>query len=595
MVKIKFSNKDIADILYEIAEFLEMEVVPFKPRAYEKAAAAISELSESVFEIYQKGGEKNGLRALEEIPGVGVSIAEKIEEFIKTGKIKYHEGLKKKTPVDVRELTRVEGVGAKNVKKLYEKLRIKNIDDLEKAAKAGKIGKLEGFGRKSEENILKGIEFLRQSGNRFILGFAISDLKKIEIRLKSLKEVKKINIAGSARRRRETIGDVDILAASDKPKEVMDFFINMPEVARVYAHGRTKSLVRLRNGMDADLRVVPEESYGAALQYFTGSKDHNIVLRKIAIEKGWKLNEYGLFKVESGKLKVKSENKKRIAGEDEKEIYNKLGLEWIEPEMRENQGEIELAQKNELPKLIRYGDLKGDLQIQTNWSDGANTIEEYAEAALEKGLEYILITDHTKRLSVANGLDEKRLMKQMAEIDGINLKLKAKNLKLRILKGSEVDILKDGSLDIDDKVLEKLDIVGASIHSYFNLPKEEQTKRMIKAMENKNVDIIFHPTGRVINRRPAYEIDIDEIIKAAKRTGTVLEIDAFPDRSDLKDEHIRKCAKAGVKMSIDSDAHAIFHMDYLEWGIAQARRGWATKGDIVNAWSLEKMIKFLKK
>ncbi len=593
----KITNSEIAKILYEIAGYLEMQNVAFKPRAYEKAAAAIEELDNDVSEVYKEGG----LKALEEIPGVGVSIAEKVEELIKTGRLKYYNELKKKTPVDLENLLRIEGLGPKSVKKLYKKLKIKTVEDLEKAAKTGKIGKLEGFGKKSEENILKGIKFIKTSGNRFILGFVIPDLEKIVGRLKKLKEVERIDIVGSARREKETIGDCDILVIAKNSREsssakatedeikISDFFVNMPEVVKVFAHGETKSAIRLKNGMDVDLRVVPRESYGAALQYFTGSKDHNIAIREIAIKKGYKLNEYGLFRVIRDKR-----HETRIVGEDEKEIYEKLGMDWMPTEIRENQGEIELAQEHKLPKLINYGDLKGDLQIQTNWTDGANTIEEYAEEAIKMGLEYILITDHTKRLAMTGGLDEKKLLKQMSEIDKVNKRLTTNNKRLKILKGSEVDILKDGTMDIADEVLEKLDIVGGAIHSHFNLPRHEQTKRLIRAMENKNVDIIFHPTGRIINRRPAYDIDIDEIIKTAKRTGTILEIDAFPDRLDLKDNYIRKCVEAGVKLAIDSDAHAIAHMGYLEWGIAQARRGWATREDIINAWSLDKMLEMLK-
>ena len=579
----KISNQDIARVLYEISGYLEMEDAPFKPRAYEKAASAIEALDKDTSQIYKEGG----LKALEEIPGVGVSIAEKIEEIIKTGKSKYHSQLKKEIPVNLLELLAVEGLGPKNIKKLYETLKIKNLADLEKAAKAGKIRGLEHFGEKSEENILKGIEFLKISGNRYILGFIMPELREIADQLGKIKGVEKVDIVGSVRRRKETIGDADILAISENPKNIMDFFVSMPEVIRVYAHGETKSAIKLKNGMDVDLRVVPKESYGVALQYFTGSKDHNIIVREIAIKKGYKLNEYGLFKI-SGKKEIK------IAGETEEKIYEKLGLDYIEPEMRENQGEIELAQNHKLLKLIDYGDLKGDLQIQTNWTDGENTVEECAEAAIKNGLEYIAITDHTKRLAMTGGLDEKKLIEQMRVIDKLNQQLTTNNQQLKILKGSEVDILKDGTLDIIDEVLEKLDVVGAAIHSYFNLSREEQTKRMIKAMENKNVDIIFHPTGRIINRRPAYEIDMDEIIKAAKRTGTILEIDAFPNRLDLKEEYIRKCVKAGVKMAIDSDAHALAHMGYLEWGIAQARRGWAEKNDIINCWPLEKMLKMLK-
>ncbi len=588
-MSIKLSNQEIADVLRGISEYLEMDSVPFKPRAYEKAAVAAEELNKDIEDIYKKGG----LKAIEEIPGVGVSIAEKIEELIKTGKLEYFEELKKKIPVDLKTLSSIEGLGPKHIKTLYQKLNVKNIEDLENAAKAGKISSLKGFGKKSEENILKGIEFKKQSGNRFILGFVMPELENIVSRLKKLKGAERVDIVGSARRRKETIGDADILVISENPKPVMDYFVGMPEVSHVFAHGETKSAIRLKNGLEVDLRVVPKESYGAAMQYFIGSKDHNVVLRQIAIKKGYKLNEYGLFKEETGRGKVKSKEIK-IAGENEEEIYGKLGMDWIPYEMRENTGEIESAQKHNLPELVDHDDLAGDLHTHSNWTDGENSIEEMALAAMKLGRKYIAITDHTKHLAMTGGLDEKKLIKHMAAIDEVNRKFKGKGLKLKVLKGSEVDILKDGTLDISDEVLEKLDVVCASVHSYFNLPKEEQTKRIIKAMENKNVDIISHPTCRIINRRPACDIDMDEIIKTAKKTGTILEINSFPDRADIKDDYIRKCVEAGVKMSIDSDAHSPAHLEYLKWGIAQARRGWATKNDIINAWPLEKMFKMLK-
>lgn len=574
-----FGNREIAGILKEIAAFLEAEGVPFKPRAYEKAAETIGEMEEEITDLYKIGG----LAALDKIPGVGKGIAERIEELLTSGHIKDYERLKKKYPVNVGELTAIEGMGPKNAIKLYKKLGIKNIIQLEKAAKTGKIRALEGFGEKSEENILKGIEFVKRSEGRFVLGFVMPEIREIEERLKALKNVQKVVVAGSVRRRKETIGDVDILIISDKPGPVMDYFVSMPGVVRVYAHGETKSAIKLKSGLDVDLRVVPEESYGAALNYFTGSKDHNVALREIAAKKGLKLNEYGLFR-----------EKKRIAGRSEEELYKALGLDYIEPEMRENTGEIELAREHKLPKPIGYGDLKGDLQVQTNWTDGANSIEEMAYAAIKKGLEYIAITDHTKRLAMTGGLDEKRIISQWKEIDKVNSKLEARNLKFRILKGTECDILRDGSLDLPDEILSKLDIVGASVHSYFNLSRHDQTERIKRAMKNPNVHIIFHPTGRVIMKRNPYEIDLDEIIKTAKSTGTVLEIDAYPDRLDLKDEHVRKCVEAGVKMAIDSDAHSRTHFLYLEYGIAQARRGWAERKDIINAWPLEKMRNFLK-
>ncbi len=580
----RITNAEIASILSEIAEYLEMDDVPFKPRAYQKVADAVGSLDEEIVEIYKKGG----LKAIGEIPGVGVSIAEKIEEYIKTGKVQYHEDLKKKIPVDLRTLTSVEGLGPKKIKKLYKELNIRNLDDLEKAAHSGALAKVEGFGVKSTENILKGIEFLKTSGGRLVLGNVFPAIAHIKEELEKVKGVERVDIVGSARRKKETVGDFDILVIAKNSQPVMEFFVKMDEVVRVHAQGDTKASVRIKSGVDVDLRVVPKESYGAALLYFTGSKAHNVSMRQMSIKKGLKLNEYGLFRMKGDK------EEKMIAGETEESIYNALGIAYIEPEMREDTGELELAQNRRLPNLVEYGAIKGDLQIQTNWSDGSNTIEEYVDAAMKLGLEYIVITDHTKRLTVANGLDETRLVEQMKAIDAVNAKIKKAGAKFKVLKGSEVDIMKDGTLDISDDVLKQLDVVGASVHSYFNLPRAAQTKRIITAMENPNVDIIFHPTGRVINRRPAYDVNMDEIIAAAKRTGTVLEINAFPDRLDLKEEYVRKCVKEGVKLSIDTDAHAIPHLLFLEWGVGQARRGWAEKSDIVNAWPVEKMLKMLK-
>ena len=590
------TNSEIAKILYEISEYLEMEDVAFKPRAFEKAGIVIESLEEDISEIYKK----EGLKGLEKIPSIGKGIGEIIKDLIKTNKSKYYERLKKKTPVKLGELTAVEEVGPKTIKKLYKNLGIKTLKDLEKAAKAGKIHDLEDFGEKTESNILQGIEFLKKSGGRFILGFIMPDIRKIEQRIREFPGVKKAVAAGSIRRMKETIGDGDLLVTVSNPKaakKVSEFFINMPEVIHVYTHGPTKSSIRLRNNMDFDLRVVPEESFGAALQYFTGSKAHNIALRKIAMKKGLKLNEYGLF--ENKKLKIK-DKKHKLNIKNEEDIYRALGLQRIPPEMREDTGEIEAALRGAqgkpagLPKLIGYNDLKGDLQMHTTWSDGANSIEEMVKEAMKLGLEYIAITDHTKSLPITGGLDEKSLLKHGKEIDKINKKFKMKGLKFRILKGAEVEILKDGRLDIKDEVLKKLDVVGIAVHSNFKMPKKQMTERIIRAMKNPNADILFHPTGRLINQRPPYQLDMEKIIRVAKETKTVLEINARPNRLDLKDEYIRMAVKAGVKLSIDSDAHSVTHLHYLEFGIAQARRGWATKNDIVNAWPLEKFLKFLK-
>jgi DNA polymerase (family 10) len=568
-------NFEVANILKEIAVFLEMDDVQFKPRAYEKAARSVEALQEDVEEIYRKGGVK----ALMEIPGVGKSIAEKIEELIKTGKIKYYEELREKVPVDLESLSGIEGLGPKTIKILWTELKIKNIDDLEKAAQAHEISKLPGFKEKTEQNILKGIEFARRSKGRYILGFTLPLIRDIESRLKSLPETKTVVVSGSVRRMKETIGDADFLVISDNPEKVMNFFVSMPEVINIIGKGETKSSVKLKTGMDVDVRVVPEESFGAALQYFTGSKDHNVALRRIAQDKGWKLSEYGLF-----------EGDKQIAGKTEEGVYEKLGLQWIPPEMRENTGEIEAAKNNKLPKLIDYKDLRGDLQVHSTWTDGTNSIKEMAQEAKKLGLEYIVISDHSKSLAMTGGLDEKMLLKQGEEIDELNKQISG----IRILKGVELNILKDGSLDISDETLEDLDVVGAGVHSQLKLSREEMTNRVLKAIENPNLDIVYHPTTREIQKRDPIQLDMDKVIEAAKDTGTILDIDSYPDRLDLKDEYIRKATEVGAKLCVSSDAHSKSHLHYIELGIAQARRGWATAKNIVNTRRVEELLKMVK-
>ena len=591
------TNKEIAKILYEISEYLAMDDVPFKPRAYEKSALIIEGLEAGADEIYKKDGRKG----LENIPTVGKGIAEVIEELLKTGKSGIYEKLKKKTPVDLSGLTSVAGVGPKIILKLYKELGVKNISDLEKAAKTEKIRNLEGFGQRSEQNILMAIGFLKRGSGKFPLGYILHDVRQIEEKIRNFQGVKKAIIAGSIRRMKEVVGDADLLvsvSSSGAAKEVMDYFISMPEVAHVYSHGPTRSSVKLKNYMDCDLRVVPEESFGAALQYFTGSKDHNIELRKIAIKKGLKLNEYGLFPAQGGS--ASGRKGKLIVGKTEGEIYKILGLQWIPPELRENSGEIEASLNKKLPQLINYNDLRGDLQMHSKWSDGQNSIEEMAKKAIQIGLEYIVITDHV-RGSFDHRMGEKELSAQGKEIDKINGKISrlagsrsAGQNSFRILKGGEVDILNDGKLFMKDEVLKKLDVVGASIHANFKMPKSKMTERIIKAMKNPNVDIIFHPTGRLIQSRPAYDIDMGKIIRAAKETKTILEINSYFNRLDLKDEYVKMARDAGAKIAINSDAHSLSHFQYLELGIAQARRGWMEKSDVINAWPVDKMLKMLK-
>lgn len=571
------TNSEIGKIFSEISEYLEMqEERSFRSRAYARVAQVILDLEEELGDIYKRGG----LKALKGLPSVGEASAFKIEELLKTNKLKYYEDLKKKSPIKLDEMTRVEGLGPKSIKKLYEQLGVFDLDSLEKAARAGKIRDLPDFGEKTEQNILDGIAFLREHATRLKFGDIVPIAMRIEKRLRELEGVESVTPAGSFRRRKETVGDLDFLVVAKDSEKIMEAFVNQPEVDRVLANGPTKSSIRLRDGIDVDLRVVPRESYGAALTYFTGSKEHNVRMREIAQKKGMKLNEYSLLKGE-----------KVVAGETEEGIYKALGLYYVEPEMREDRGEMELAKSGKLPKLIEYGAVRGDLQVQSDWTDGADSIETLAKAAMKAGLEYIAITDHTKSLAMTGGLDEKKLRKQMAEIDKLNKKLKG---KITILKGSECDILKDGSLDLPDSVLKDLDIVGISVHSHFKLDKNDQMARLKRAMENPYADILFHPTGRLINKRPPIEIDIEELVGIAKETGTILEINALPERLDLKDEYVKKCTETGVKMSIDSDAHATVHFGFLDFGVAVARRGWAEKGDIINAWPLEKCLSFTK-
>ena len=568
-------NQEVARLFREIAAFLEMDGVPFKPRAYEKAGESIEALGEAVEEIHARGG----LKALGQIPGIGKSFAEKIQEYLQTGHIAKHEELFRKIPVDVSALLRVEGLGPKGIKALYEHLGIRDLAALETAAREGKLRSVPHFGEKLEQKILRGIGFVHAGGTRLLLGQALPLARAMEERLRAVRGASEVAIAGSVRRRKETIGDLDFLVVADRPEAVMKAFVTMPDVVVVHGHGSTKSSVRLAIGIDADLRVVPRESFGAALQYFTGSKDHGVACRKLAIEKGLKLNEYGVFRGE-----------RRIAGLTEEDVYQTLGLPWIPPEMREDRGEIQAALRGALPELLPYDGLKGDLQTQTNWTDGAESIEAMARAAKALGLEYIAITDHTKTLAMTRGSDEKKLREQMIEIDRVNAKLKG----FRILKGAEVNIQRDGTLDIDDETLALLDVVGVAVHTHFNLPRKEMTERICRAMRNPHADILFHPTGRLLQRREAYDVDIDAVIRTAVDTGTALEIDAFPDRLDLNDDHARRAVEAGASIVVDSDAHAASHLALLEYGIAVARRAWVPRSRVLNAFPAAKLLACLK-
>ncbi|KKP54885.1 MAG: PHP domain protein [Parcubacteria group bacterium GW2011_GWA1_33_6] len=586
-------NQEIAKIFYEIARFLQIDKVAFKPYAYERAAVSLEAIKDDVAQIYIKGGRK----MLEEIEGIGKAMSDHIEEYLKTGKIKLYEEFKKKLPVQMDELVKVEGLGPRKVKVLYQELGIKNIKDLEKAVKKHTIVPLFGFGEKTEKNIMQGLEFLKQSKGRSL----ISDIKPVAMevykKLENLKEVQKISLAGSLRRGKETIGDVDFLVVSrpDKkygrgsPREaakntqkIMDFFVALPGVKKIWGKGGTKASVHMADGFDMDLRIVPEKSYGAALQYFTGSQAHNIATRKIAIDKGLKLSEYGLFK-----------GSKIIAGKTEEEVYRALGLPYIAPELREDQGEIDTALKNTLPDLVELKDIKGDLHCHSNWNGGENSIEVMARSAMDLGYEYIGISDHTKFLKIENGLDEKKLLKQKEAIKKINENYKKKGIKFRVLHGCEANILNDGSIDIKDEVLAQLDYVIAGVHSTLKMEKGELMERIEKAMKNPNVDIFAHPTGRIVGQRDEYQIDFDKILQIAKNTGTILEINSS-SRLDLRDLYIRRAKAEGVKMIINTDSHKKEQLLLMEYGAMQARRGWAEKNDIINTLPAEELLKSLK-
>ena len=582
-------NVEIVRIFHEIAYLIQIAEndlnTVYKVRAYEKAADVIENLTVGLEEIYLK----NGVQGLRKIPSIGNAISLKIEEFIKSDKIDYHQELTTKIPLKVSEFYNMRGIGPKTIKILYEKLKITSISDLEKAASEGRIAKLKGFSKMKEENILRTIQLSKKNKTRYLLGDVYPLIKKIESRLTTEDSVIRCAVVGSFRRMKETIGDIDILVSTKEPEKVVNFFVNMPEVEEIRGKGKAKAFVELSNGIGVDLLVVPEESFGSASQYFTGNKDHNISLRNLAISIGLHLNEWGLF----------TKKKKQIAGDDEQEIYEKLHLEYIPPELRENCGEIEYFSNNQKERLdlIDYGDLKGDLHTHSEKTDGTMSIKDMALQARKKfGLDYIAITDHTKSLRLANGLNENQLLDQINKIRELNdvINEYSTDSRFRILSSAEVNILKDGTLDIVNNVLDKLDIVGASIHSNFSLSKDIQTERLIKAAKNPSIDILFHPTGRIINKREGYSIDVEKIINTACETRTVLEINSSYNRLDLRDEHIRLAVQNGVKLAINSDAHHPVHFAYLLFGIGQARRGWAKKMDIINTLKVDTLLRELK-
>ncbi|MBI4151109.1 DNA polymerase/3'-5' exonuclease PolX [Candidatus Woesearchaeota archaeon] len=565
-------NQELATIFYEMADLLEILQVPWKPNAFRKAARTIETLSKPIEDVYANGGVK----ALKELPGVGDAIANKTEEFLKTGKIKELHELEQRIPKGVDEMMHIPGLGPKKAVMLNKELHIKNLRDLQRAAETGKIRKLAGFGEKSEQEILKGLSLHAQGQERKSLLMGLDIARELQSRLKTLAGVERVEVAGSVRRRKETIADIDLFVTSKNAAKVMDFFTTMSDVTRILAKGPTKSAVLIGN-LQADVRVLEPKSFGAALQYFTGSKEHNVRVRQIAIDKGFKLNEYGLF-TRAGKY---------VAGKTEQDIYKKLNLQYPEPELRENTGEIE-AKK--LPTLIPYDAIKGDCHMHTRWSDGGNTTEEMVRAAIEKGYEYLAITDHSKSSIIANGLDEKRLLKHCEEIDTLQKKFP----QIVILKGSEVDIRKDGSLDYKPAILKQLDIVMASAHQRFTPDRAAATQRYLKVIQSGNVTAISHPTGRLINAREPIDFDFEKVAQACADANVFLEINSSPSRLDLKDSLIRTAKELNAPFIINTDSHTTEHLRFIELGIAQARRGWLEAKDVVNTLPRKKFLSAIK-
>lgn len=568
-------NNDIAEIFEKIANLLEIEGENrFRVRAYHNAAATIDNLSRNIADMVERNED------LTKLPGIGKDLAEKIKGIAEHGTPELLKRLEAKFPPEFTNLLKIQGLGPKKVKKLYDELNIKNIDELAQAAINKKIRNLPEFSVKTEDHILEEIKKIKNEYSRLKLSVADQYALPIVTYLKSDKNIQNIEIAGSYRRRQETIGDIDILVTCNNSSEIMNKFVNYEEVKHVLSKGETRSSVVLKSDIQVDLRVVPQKSYGAALHYFTGSKAHNIVIRKIAKEKNWKVNEYGLF-----------DGEKFIAGETEEEIYKKLGLAYIEPELRENRGEIEAAKNGTLPKLITVKDIKGDLHVHTNVTDGVNTLEEMVDAARKRGYKYIANTEHSKHVTVARGLNSEELMNQIKKVDKLNEKLN----DFIILKGVELDILEDGSLDLPDEILKELDIVVCSVHYKFNLSREKQTERVLRAMDNQYFNIFAHPTGRLINERAPYDIDMEQIMKKAKENKCILELNSYPTRLDLNDIYCKMAKDRGIKIAISTDSHSINSYDSIRYGIGQARRGWLEAEDVINTRNIDELKKILKK
>ncbi|MEW6665262.1 MAG: DNA polymerase/3'-5' exonuclease PolX [Thermodesulfobacteriota bacterium] len=568
------TNQEIAQILNHISQILEIQGEnPFKVRAYVKASQTIAGLTYEIASLDEKG-------RISELPGIGEGIAGKLRELLETGRLRYYEELKASPYGPLTELLGIPGMGPKHARLVYDKLGVTTVEDLRKAAEDGRLKALPGLGEKAERNILQAVLQAQKYKERFPLAFIYPRAQDILEHLRGVKEILQITVAGSLRRMRETIADVDILAASDRAEAVMQVFVRLPQTAKVLAMGETKSSILTRDGFQVDLRVVPMQSFGSASHYFTGSKAHNIRVRSLGVERGLKINEYGVFKKE-----------KWVAGRTEQEVFDAVNLPYIAPELREDQGEIEAAREGRLPSLVEPQDIRGDLHVHTDWSDGGDTIEEMARAARRRGYRYIAVCDHSQSLGIAHGLNRERLEKQVEEIEKVNRGLK----NFKVLSGIEVDIKSDGQLDLDEDILGRLDVVVAAVHSGFTQSEAEMTRRIIRALENPNVSILAHPTGRLIGKREPYAVNLDKVMEACSANGKILELNAHPERLDLSDLHCRKAKEKGVKLAVSTDAHQKEALDLMSFGVATARRGWIEPQDVINTLPLSKLLKLLNR
>ncbi len=585
-------NTEIARQLSELADLLEIQAAnPFRVRAYRNAVRTVEAQTTPLERFAEEG------RALTDLPGVGKEMASHIEELCATGKLSALEEMLQHVPASLIELMHLPGVGPKKAQKLWDELGVESVDDLERAAKEGMVAELAGFGDKSQQKILAGIEEYRQHRSRFLLVEADRHVEPLVAYLSGCPQVERLEVAGSYRRRRETVGDIDLLAIATDAAPVMERFLAYPQVAGVDMSGATRSTIHLRSGLQVDLRVVPPESYGAALVYFTGSKEHNIKLRQRGLERSLRVSEYGVFREEDRKARPEKAHERdphageRVAGAEEEDVYRALDLPWIPPELREDRGEVEAAAAGRLPHLVELGDLKGDLQMHSTWSDGKSSIEEMLEACVRRGYEYFALTDHSKALAMTGGLDAARLGEQWKEIDEIA----ARHPEIRFLKSQEVDILADGTLDTEDEALAGLDLVVVSVHSRFELAEAEQTERILKAVRHPRVHILAHPTGRILGRRKPYAFDVERVLRACRDHHVAVELNAQPERLDLKDTHLIRARELGIPIVISTDAHRATDLGVIHYGVEQARRAWLEPKHVLNTRPLDEFLAAIEK